>query len=118
MIQVLASAGFRTGVATSESFIVPRKPRKPSIISPSHGETFSQGDSVHLFGFAHSPEGLAEAEDLIWSSSTNGFLGSGPEVIVHMLSIGRHRITLRTVDGYGSEASAEVTVTVQPKEYQ
>jgi hypothetical protein len=114
MIQVLASAGFRTGKATSEPFIVTCKPRKPSIISPSNGENVIEGDSVHFFGFAHSPEGSAEPEALTWSSNIDGFLGSGPENVIHTLSVGHHRITLSTDDGCGGEASTSINLTVQP----
>lgn len=69
IIEVLASAGFRTGKVNSEPFIVLRKPREPSIIAPSNGASVIQGESVHLFGFAHSPEVSAEPEALTWSSN-------------------------------------------------
>ena len=118
MIQVLASAGFRTGKATSDAFTVARKPREPSIIAPGKEASVVQGESVHLFGFAHSSEGSAEPEALTWSSNIDGFLGSGAEAVVHTLSVARHRITLSTDDGRGDEASTSVNLTVRPREYQ
>jgi len=116
VIQVLASAGFRTGKATSEPFAVARKPYKPSIISPSNEATFVEGNSVRFFGFAHSPEGSAKPAALDWSSNRDGFLDSGAEAVVHTLSVGRHRITLTTNDGCGDEASACINITVRPRE--
>ncbi len=118
VIQVLASAGFRTGKATSEPFAVASKPRKPTIISPSNGAIVIEGDSVHLFVFVQSPEGSVVTEELTWSSSINGFLGSGPEVVIHTLSVGHHRVTLSTGDGCGDEASTCINLTVQAREYQ
>lgn len=118
VIQVLASAGFRTGQATSEPFAVANKRRKPMIISPDNGAIVIEDDSVHLFGFVQSPEGSVGTEELTWSSSINGFLGSGPENVIHTLSVGRHHITLSTEDGCGDEASTCINLTVQPREYQ
>lgn len=117
IFQVLASdEGIRTGVATSESFSVPPKPFKPSIISPQNGDTFALGESVHLFGVASSPDGSAES--LNWSSKIDGHLGTGSQVIVHTLSAGRHCVTLSADDGCNGEASKSIYITVRPRESQ
>ena len=112
--QVLASDGILTSVATSTPFAVSRKPWQVTILSPANGDSAVLCESVHLLGFAHSVEGGSqEPEDLVWSSSIDGRLGLGPEVTVHTLSLGRHRITLTGNDGRGGDTSASVVITVR-----
>jgi hypothetical protein len=121
LIRVLASGGIRTGEATSNTFSVPRTPRSALIVSPGDGDIFVQGESVHLFGVTHTPgESLTEPdaidETLNWSSSVDGFLGAGTQLIVHALSVGRHRLTLEADDAHSGEASKSIFITVRPRE--
>jgi hypothetical protein len=62
-------------------------------------------------GFAPG-QGLSEPEDAIWTSSIDGLLGDGYEVVASGLTAGLHTVTLTVPDGMGSVASADVTVMV------
>src|SRR5436190_24175754 len=74
------------------------------LVSPRNGATFIQGESVPLFGVGYSPAGgSVEPEILNWSSSIDGFLGTGQQLVVHTLSGGRHCITLSADDACGGD---------------
>lgn len=95
LFQVLASAGLRTGAATSKPFRVPERPARLLIASPRDGDSVTAGTSVYLFGAAFLPGGAtADPDALRWSSDRDGSLGTGSQVILHTLSGGEHRITL------------------------
>jgi hypothetical protein len=97
LFQVLATAGLRTGIATSEPFRVPERPARLLIGSPRDGDRVTAGSSVYLFGAAFLPGGATASPDrLRWSSSRDGALGVGSQVIVQTLSVGEHRITLES----------------------
>lgn len=117
IFQVLASEGVRTSTATSEVLVVPRKPQVVSIISPHEGDILHEGNPVHLLGMAISPEERsAKPEDLRWSSSIEGFLGTGVQLMTQTLSPGKHNLTLRKKDILGGEVSKTISITVQPKD--
>jgi hypothetical protein len=97
LFQLLATAGFRTGTATSEPFRVPDRPPRLLIASPRDGDRIAPASSVYLFGAAFVPGGAtANPDRLRWSSSRDGALGAGSQVIVQRLSPGEHRITLES----------------------
>ena len=117
VFQILASEGILTSKATSVSFIVPHKPYKPLIILPQNKDLFVIGEPVHLFGAAHSPKGSADPNLLNLASSIDGYLGSGSQLIVHTLSVGRHCITLSiNDDSCGDEVSTSRNIIIRPKE--
>ncbi len=110
--QVVASKGFRTGVATSEPVRISQKPREPFIVSPEEGDRFADGELVQFLGLSRSPTGASQEGTLQWSSSIDGYLGSGGVLVEHALSVGAHRITLDTDASLKNEASASVTIRV------
>jgi hypothetical protein len=116
LVQVLATTGARTGIATSDTFRVPPKRRRPVILSPPDGQTFVRGQTVQFFGIA-SASGVERwsPEELSWSTSINGYLGAGSKLLVHTLSPGRHCIILRVDDGCGGEASSSIYITVKAR---
>lgn len=73
------------------------------------------GALLHMFAVAHSPDGSHSSEELNWTSSIDGFLGSGSQLIVHTLSIGRHCISLEVGDGCGNETSDRINITIKRK---
>lgn len=116
LFQVLASSDMRTGMATSSPFVVAPRPRQPLIIAPKPGTAVRAGDSLHLFGVMGGPGGGASRPTgLTWSSSIDGHLGSGSQVVVHTLSPGTHRLALSNDDRLGGVASDSVVVTVRPR---
>jgi hypothetical protein len=112
LLQVLCAADMRAGVATSAPFAVPMKANAVEILTPHNGDVLEPGQPVSLFGFSHSAAGSGNSDGLNWSSSIDGFLGSGAQVIVAALTPGRHRITLAGEDGLGGEISTSIYVTV------
>ena len=112
MLQVLCVADMRAGVAMSEPFRVPLKPNTVEILTPHNGDVFEPGQPVPLFGFTHSSVGSSDPDGLNWSSSIDGFLGSGAQVVAHALTPGRHGITLSGEDGLGGEISTSIYVKV------
>lgn len=115
VLQVTAASGLRTGIATSESFQVARKPRAIEILSPKNGDVVYASQSVSFFGFSQSLEGSGDSDGLNWSSSIDGYLGSGNQVIPSTLTPGRHRITLSGDDGMGGETSKSIYIRVVPE---
>jgi hypothetical protein len=114
--QVVASAGVQTAVAETDPFAVPRKPYQAHIITPQSGAEYQQGEPVALQGGGFSPDLETTAfEEATWASSLDGPLGTGYQVVVHTLSVGRHKLTLTIPDGYGGEATGSVFVTVIPR---
>jgi len=112
--QVLASGGILTSIAETETFSVPRKPVQVIILSPEDGMQFREGEAVVFHGFGYSPDfGTTEAEDAVWTSSRDGRLGIGRQLLVQNLTPGRHRISLSVGDGLGSEVSGVVWVDVE-----
>jgi hypothetical protein len=111
LFQVLATAGLRTGTATSEPFRVPDRPARLLIASPRDGDRVAAASSVYLFGAAFVPGGAtANPDRLRWSSSRDGALGAGSQVILPGLSPGEHRITLESDLPHVEPASVRLLV--------
>ncbi len=114
LFQVFASAGLRTGSATSAPFRVPERPAHLLIASPRNGDSIEEGSAVYLFGAAFLPGGaIANPDHLYWSSDRDGVLGSGSQAIVQTLSVGEHRITLASDVPSVKPVSVRVTVKAQ-----
>jgi hypothetical protein len=114
LLQILATAGIRTAVAVSERFSVAPKPRRPVILAPVDGLVAVRGAAVRFLGVVYGPGGRSTSiEAMNWTSSIDGHLGSGAEMVLYALSPGRHILTLRIDDGCGKEGSASVCITVK-----
>jgi hypothetical protein len=114
--RVLASAGIRTGRAESDAFSVPQVRRRAHIVSPTVDEQIVVGETVTLCGGGFAPGlGLTDQKDVLWTSSLDGTLGYGHEVVCR-LSEGLHAITVTVPDGLGGRASATVTLPVNSVE--
>jgi len=113
LLQVVATSGIRTTIAESEPFTLPVKPRRAHVLCPKSGAEFAEGRRVGLRGGGFSPDfGLGDLEDAVWSSSIDGSLGRGFEVIAENLSEGPHTITLTVPDGVGGAASTAIRLRV------
>ena len=113
--QVLATEGIRTGMAVSELFRVPARPREVAIVPPSGGTTLAPGETLTLIGEAFSPyTGSAPPADLRWHSDLDGLLGTGQEIRVSHLRPGTHRISLEAPDGCGEQAATSIQIEVKP----
>ena len=83
------------------------------ITSPSEGQTYIEGDSVHFTGSGIDEEdGELAGSTLTWSSDIDGVLGTGGSFSSTDLSINTHIIKLVAMDSRGRADSAKVTIHV------
>lgn len=83
-----------------------------SIAEPSDGAVVLQGESLVLSATADDYEDGDLSSTISWTSSLDGHLGSGPNVMVSSLSLGDHLITATVRDSAGNAVSQTVLVTV------
>lgn len=86
-----------------------------SIITPSDGAVVSTGEIIPFNAVAVDPEDGDLSPSIMWSSSRDGALGSGPAVAT-ALSAGEHLVTARVTDSDGNSATASVSITVEADE--
>ena len=90
-------------------------PPTATILAPTNGTTYIDGDTVTFDGEATDPEdGLLSGSDVDWWSSIDGSLGSGTQVVTSALSVGSHTVTFTATDDDGAQGSDSVTITVNP----
>jgi len=113
VIEIVASAGFRTSRRSVKLDRVARAARVATIISPASKGVARVGETVVFLGYAMSKDGEAPVGSLEWSSSRDGVLGVGRELLVHTLSPGQHVITLSADDGIDGVTRATRTISVR-----
>ena len=113
VFMVLASDGVNTGRAmTPAAFVVPRKAPE-AVISPNQDFGTFSGEVVILSGLGLDREdGLLDNEALEWTSSRDGFLGTGSTMMSGLLSEGVHLISLTTTDSDGNQSAASIRINV------
>jgi hypothetical protein len=84
-----------------------------TITAPPDGSTFNEGVSVTFTGTATDAEDGDISANIIWTSSIDGYLGTGASLIVPDLSVGGHTITAEVTDSGGASGSDSITVTVE-----
>jgi hypothetical protein len=110
-VKVLATDGANTTEVESGTFRVAEKGLRATILAPEDGATFPLGQAIWLRGQGfHLEEQRPELEDLTWTSSIDGELGSGSVVEVGP-SQGRHDITLRAGE-HRARISLKVVATL------
>jgi hypothetical protein len=111
--RVLASSGIRTAAAETVPFALPVKPRRAHILAPETGTEVAAGEQVFLLGGGFSADyGLSDPDEVVWTSSIDGVLGYGYELVAPSLSTGPHVVTMSAPDGAGGVASSEVTILI------
>jgi hypothetical protein len=117
-VRVLASDGVHTTADESDApFTVARKALQAFILSPERDIIIAPGTPLWLQGYAYDLEdGTLPDTALRWSSSRDGNLGTGSQVLVS-LSPGEHVITLTATDSDGNVTTATVQVYVGHKIY-
>ena len=84
-----------------------------TVISPSDGASFAEGEVVMLRGTAKSGTGVDMSNRIFWTSSIDGGFGSGHEVAARP-SVGEHSIRASFVDDEGRRASRYINITITP----
>jgi len=119
LVKVVATDGLNTGYDVSDSFFtISDKAPFVSIISPRNGDVYQVGDEVLLQGIAYDLESTELTVQ--WTSSEDGILGSGEELLIDELSQGEHTITFTVIDSTSKKAEEEVKIKIgspdQPRE--
>jgi hypothetical protein len=111
----VVDAGGLTGV-DSVALTIRRANRSPAvtILTPVTDTVVENGAAVVFTAAAFDEEDGDLSASVSWSSSRDGFLGTGAGITTTALSAGLHLVTARVTDGGGASASATVSVTVQP----
>jgi hypothetical protein len=109
-VRVWVSDGIHTSSAESGGFFTTalRNPQV-TLLSPSSRAIVGANQTLSLEALAYSPNvGTLNRDQVVWSSSIDGALGSGETLGVTGLTSGVHSFTVTVNDGKGS-ASATVT---------
>jgi hypothetical protein len=95
---LVASDGFHTVEAMTESFSIPRRAPVARISAPEHqGARTVAGRPLELRGSGFDlNDGLLAGKSLRWTSSLNGLLGSGASLTVSLMP-GQHLLTLEAI---------------------
>jgi hypothetical protein len=117
-VRVMATDGVNTSADESDApFAVGRKGPQAFILSPERDGAIPLGAPLFLQGYAYDLEdGTLGESSLRWTSSHDGDLGIGDQVLV-TLSEGRHVITLTATDSDGNMATDSLNVLVGSKVY-
>ena len=110
-VRVLTTDGVNTSADESDApFTVGRKGPQAFILSPEGDGIIKPGTPLLLQGYAYDLEdGTLGESALRWTSSQDGDLGTGSQVLVS-LSPGQHVITLTATDSDGNTATATINV--------
>ncbi len=84
-----------------------------SISTPSDNSSFDEEDVVSFIATANDAEEGDLGVSLSWTSSRDGFLGSGASLSTDALSVGSHTITASVTDQGGSGLTGSATIALQ-----
>lgn len=114
LFRVWASDGLNTASdVTDAPFSVPNRAPVIKITSPEDNQTIAVSQTLTLEGEAYDIDsGTLEDEQVTWTSSLNGPLGTGTNLAIATLITGTHTIIFQADDGHGSVVSDTVTVQV------
>ncbi|MEI6058168.1 MAG: hypothetical protein WCP89_00165, partial [archaeon] len=111
IIKVVASEGFNSGEGVSASFTVENNAPIAIIDSIMQDNYYIlSGKNIALSGSAYDLESGSSSLFLTWSSSIDGFLGNGNDLVAN-LSVGTHVISFSASDG-NKTGNDSVVITV------
>jgi hypothetical protein len=110
---ITASVTDGGGLTTSTSITVSVTDTPPQVFvtSPGPGTAFHSGDEISLQGNATDFDDGDLTASIEWSSSLDGYLGTGAS-LSKRLSAGTHTIRARVTDADGAVARVTVNITV------
>ncbi len=113
LLRVVASDGFLTGQDTSAALSVPLHAPSAQILTPNEGQVFYPTQQVSLQGTAYDLEdGSLGDSAFSWTSSRDGFLGTGASLTTAELSTGTHVITMTVTDSDAMSALVTRTLSI------
>ena len=83
-----------------------------SILAPMDNATIRYGQTLALQASSTDTEDGSRSAWIVWSSSLDGYLGTGASISADMLSLGAHVITATVSDSGGLSSSATISVSV------
>ena len=102
------------GTVSVTVVILTNDPPVAVIHRPETHMVYSSGTTIQFMGSGTDPEdGTLDSSRLSWTSSLNGFLGTGASVFINDLSVGIHEITLTATDSAGAKGTATIPVTIE-----
>ena len=106
-----------SGTVVKSVSVVANRPPVALVSSPANGASFTRAlsgtVSVVFTGTANDPEsGPLNGASLVWTSSQDGQIGTGPTFSRSDLSVGTHIITLTARDAQGATGTAATTITI------
>lgn len=123
LIRVVAHDGFHASQDESDQpFSVPTSAPTASIVQPQAGQSFIVSQEITLSGAANlaGENGVTPSDGAFsyeWSSSVDGVLGLGRELVLepNRLRVGQHEITLVVTPESGAQARASIGLVVVPE---
>ncbi len=96
------------------TLVLTLEPRGTSVTihEPADGETLVAGAPIGLAGSTTGDMGEDLSATIAWTSSVDGPLGTGADLVVSTLSVGVHVLTAAVTDGAGTTATDQVSIAV------
>ena len=88
------------------------QPPNVTISQPSNNATFDENDSITFTATANDPEDGNVGASLVWTSSLDGQIGTGPSFSSTSLTTGTHTISAMAMDSVPQPGSNQITITV------
>jgi len=100
------------GTATHQITVrVVNRPPQPDLVKPLATDSLFSHIPVKFEAFVPDPDETISDAQIVWSSSLDGPLGDGIELL-KTLTAGSHTITLTATDGKGLSSTDQVNITV------
>jgi len=113
------SGGGSSSTAGSEIIPEPVNQNPTAMISSPTSTSFNEGENIIFSGTGSDVEdGQLNDSALLWTSSIDGPIGTGPTLITSVLSPGDHDITLTATDSIGATHTTDpLSVRVEPTRF-
>jgi hypothetical protein len=114
LIRLEATDGIHSAFDDSDAFFsVSNHPPSVWITQPEQDVTVVVSQTVALSAMAYDPDlGLLQSDELAWTSTLDGLLGTGAQLSLADLSAGEHIVIVTADDGAGGMATDSINVTV------
>ncbi|MCW8876234.1 MAG: fibronectin type III domain-containing protein [Kangiellaceae bacterium] len=111
VLMFLFACGGSETTATAPVIVEPTNSIPTISITPPQSTNIAENESISLTAQATDNEDGNLSANILWSSDTDGALGTGSNLDV-VLSVGTHAITASVADSDGAEAKATLTISV------
>ncbi len=115
-LRVLASDGFRTSIATTDPFVVPKHGPRVTVDGVRGSQRVPFGQPIEVRAFAYDAEdGGLGSSSTSWSlKGTEERSGKGPHFIFRDLAPGNYLLQVSAVDSEGNEGLSAISFEVLP----